>query len=114
MGIDGVGKPGPGVPPTAVGDAVGAAAKTTGEGFRVEAGAEVRSPEGSEALERLGRGELSLEEYLDVRVAEATEHLAGKLPAEQLDFVRETLREQLRTDPVLVELVRRSTGTVPA
>ena len=68
---------------------------------------------GSDALSRLGRGELSLETYLDARVAEATSHLEGKISLEGLDFVRRSLRDQLATDPVLVALVRRATGSPP-
>jgi hypothetical protein len=68
---------------------------------------------GTDALGRLQRGEIGIEEYLDVQVEAATSHL-GPLPPEQLDFVRQTLREQLRSDPVLTELTRRATGTNPA
>ncbi|MBN1609570.1 MAG: hypothetical protein JW940_23260, partial [Polyangiaceae bacterium] len=64
-----------------------------------------------EALERVRSGELSLDQYLDGRVQEAVQHLVGKLSPDQLDFVRETLREQLSSDPVLVELVGRAVGT---
>ena len=59
-------------------------------------------------------GELSLDQYLDGRVQEAVQHLVGKLSPEQLDFVRGTLREQLSSDPVLVELVQRTVGTESA
>jgi hypothetical protein len=113
MGIDSIGKSGSGLPPGTVGE-VGSpspAAKT--EGFRAEESRPVEAAGGSEALEKLERGELSREEYLDVRVAEATAHLEGRLSAEQLDFVRESLRIQLGTDPVLVELVRRAIGSAP-
>lgn len=65
----------------------------------------------SAALSSLQRGELSLDQYLDGRVNDATHHLAGKISPEQLDFVKQSLREQLATDPVLVELVQRTTGS---
>ena len=39
--------------------------------------------------------------------------IGSGLPAAQLDFIRETLREQIASDPVLVELVRRATGATP-
>jgi hypothetical protein len=68
----------------------------------------------SDALERVRSGELSLDQYLDGRVQEAVQHLVGKLSPEQLDFVRGTLREQLSSDPVLVELVQRTVGTESA
>jgi hypothetical protein len=69
---------------------------------------------GSGALGQLQRGDITLDQYLDSRVADAVQHLQGKLPAEQLEFVKQSLRDQLSTDPVLTELVRRATGSVPA
>lgn len=114
MGIDGINKPGGGVP------RIGS---NTPEGvdsnFKTALGAEAtrgaQSVEAStqaisqSALEQLDAGTLSVEEYLDLQVDRAVAHLEGKLPKNQLDFVRETLREQLGEDPVLVELVRRTT-----
>jgi len=108
MGIDGIGKPPS--PPGGVGGPSGVGGGgSTGATFRVEQ-ASGAAPAGSSELERLGRGEISLDEYLDARVLEATEHLGGKLSAEQLDFVKSTLRAQLESDPVLIELVQRATG----
>jgi hypothetical protein len=69
------------------------------------------SGKASEALQRLDAGVISLEEYLELQVTEAVSHLEGKLPADQLDFVRDSLKSQLAEDPVLVELVRRTTGS---
>ena len=40
-------------------------------------------------------------------------HLEGRLSPEQLEFVKEELRAQLQSDPVLIELVRRATGQSP-
>lgn len=68
---------------------------------------------GSASLGALQRGEIDLGAYLDTRVVEATRHLEGSLSAEQLEFVRGGLREQLSSDPVLVELVRRTTSASP-
>jgi hypothetical protein len=108
MGIDGIGKPGgANVPPQ-----VGSARTESAEGFTVGAASEAAAASKagpSDALDRLQRGELALEEYLDMQVEAATAHLRS-LPPDQLDFVRETLRAELREDPVLVELVRRATG----
>ncbi|HTQ02895.1 MAG TPA: hypothetical protein VMI54_03520 [Polyangiaceae bacterium] len=107
MGIDGIGKPPPigpaGAPlgPTATGP-------TTTQ-FEVGGATEVK-PAGD--LARLERGEIGLDAYLDNKVSEATQHLAGKLSPDQLAFVRQTLRSELASDPVLVELVRRTTGKV--
>jgi hypothetical protein len=108
MGIDGINKPGGGLPPGAIEpSAVGSA------DFKDKLGVEGKqAPQdvGSDALQRFDAGELTVDEYLDLQVDQAVAHLEGKLPAEQLDFVRASLRTQLTEDPVLAELVRRTTG----
>jgi len=114
MGIDGIGKP-PGAVIGGVGGVQGGEAPRPTEAFAVDrAAAAPAGARGSSALASLQRGELSLDQYLDSRVAEATSHLVGKLSPEQLDFVKQSLREQMATDPVLVELVHRTTGASPA
>jgi hypothetical protein len=65
-------------------------------------------------LERLERGELSVDQYLDSRVDEAVAPFQAHLPADKLEFLKSSLRAQLETDPVLVELVRRATEGVAA
>ena len=102
MGIDGIGKP----PPVGPAGGVPAPAES-GADFRLP-GVEGAAP--SSDLERLERGELGLDAYLDARVSEATRHLTARLGPEQLELVRQTLRSELSADPVLVELVRRATG----
>jgi hypothetical protein len=105
MGIDGIGKPPP------IGPTGGPAAPAGASGdFSVGATGEVRA---TGELARLERGEIGLDAYLDGKVSEATSHLAGKLSAEQLAYVRQTLRTELASDPVLVELIRRTTGKTP-
>jgi hypothetical protein len=101
MPIDPIGKAPP-IAPAAAPDAT----REAGSEFRVGATDSVEASD----LARLERGELGLEAYLDARVEEATRHLAQRLNAEQLGFVKETLRTELESDPVLVELVRRATG----
>lgn len=108
MGIDGIGKPP--VPPAPGAPGSVAPSAPSGEAFRVGAPQSAAPAQGSEALGRLQRGEIALDQYLDIRVNEAVAHLQDKLSAEQLDFVKESLRAQLESDPVLVELVRRATG----
>ena len=105
MGIDGIGKAPPLAPPG--GTEPTGAASGSGGAFRVEGAAPSAS---AGALARPERGEIGLEQYLDSRVTEATAHLAGRVSAEQLEFVKQTLRVELSSDPVLVELVRRATG----
>jgi hypothetical protein len=108
MGIDGIGKPP--IPPAPGASAPkGPDAPASGEGFEVGVSGAVPA-RGSDALARLERGEIGPEEYLDLRVADAVSHLQGKLSAEQIDFVKQSLRAELETDPVLRELVRRATG----
>ncbi len=109
MAIDGIGQRG-GAPKVSSG--VGAAQGVETEKFELTTES-VERPEGPQLLERVQRGEVELDAYLDVRVNDAVGHLEGKLSAEQLEFVREELREQLRNDPVLIELVRRATGQAP-
>ncbi|HEU4539000.1 MAG TPA: hypothetical protein VFS00_32995 [Polyangiaceae bacterium] len=81
---------------------------------------EVESTQGAERAaalgpaERVRAGELSLEGYLDVRAAEATRHLEGKLGPSDLNEIRSLLKEQLRSDPALRDLVKAATGGVPA
>ncbi len=111
MSIDGVGKP-RGVAPAGPTGALSPTAET-GAPFSVGAAAPSAAARGSVELGQLQRGELSLDAYLDARVSSATQHLQGQLEPEQLEFVQQTLREQLATDPVLSELARRTTGVVP-
>jgi hypothetical protein len=107
MGIDGIGKAPPVAPP---GSSTPAGASPSGGDFRV---GEAAAPASASDLSRLERGEIGLEQYLEARVADATRHLDGRVSAEQLDFVKRTLREELSSDPVLMELVRRATGKTP-
>jgi hypothetical protein len=65
------------------------------------------------SLDRVRSGEMSVSEYLDGKVSEVTSHLVDRLTPDQLAFVQENLREQLSTDPVLVDLVKAATGSVP-
>ena len=114
MSIDGIGKP-PGTGIGGIGNVAGTNAAQASESFKIGASAPA-TPGGkvSAALSSLQRGELSLDQYLDGRVNDATSHLVGKLSPDQLEFVKQSLREQMATDPVLSELVQRATGAVPS
>ncbi len=108
MGIDGINKPG-GPKPEIAGPAQSDLKfKDQLDVERTSRSEHVGAPS---PLEQLHAGTLTIDEYLDAQVNAAVAHLQGKLPAEQLDFVKASLRAQLSTDPVLVELVRRTTGT---
>jgi hypothetical protein len=111
MSIDGIGKrdgiaPGasvPGAAPAAGSFEVGAAEAT-------DATAGAGAASGSDAFQALERGEISVDQYLDARVESAVAPLLSRLSPEQLEFVRAELRSSLTTDPVLVELVRKTTS----
>ena len=114
MPIDGIGKP-PSVPPPGGTTAPNGASAPSGEAFRAgtSGGPSAASSVSSGDLARLERGELGLDAYLDARVSEATKHLEGRLGRAELEFVKQTLRSELESDPVLVELVRKATGRTP-
>lgn len=110
MGVDGIGSSGRplgGASPVEPGATAGAASASGAARTDVAAGAS-----GSSALQRLERGEIDVETYLDDRVAEATSHLEKSLPASELSFVREALRAEMASDPVLIELSRRVTSAI--
>ncbi len=68
---------------------------------------------GSAALERLRRGEITLDAYLDFRADESVKALSGSIPEERLEMIRLAMREQLATDPVLLAMVEAVTGGKP-
>jgi hypothetical protein len=115
MGIDGISRKGP---PTTPPPDVGGPSRPTEAGptFRLPSTAAathvgaVQVPRG--ALDRLRAGEVDLQGYLDLKVDEATAHLAA-LPPVELQALRDALRDRLATDPALVDLVRTATGFVP-
>jgi hypothetical protein len=56
---------------------------------------------------RLVRGELSLDQYLELQVEHATAHLADQAPPSVLEEIRGALRQELAADPVLLSLTSR-------
>src|SRR4051812_1486009 len=118
MSIDGIGKRGGTVPgasaPDATPAASGAGAFEVGAAEATVASTAASAASGSDAFQALERGEISVDQYLDARVESAVAPLVSRLSPEQLEFVRAELRSSLTTDPVLVELVRKTTsGAVP-
>lgn len=116
MAIDGIGKPPISGTPNSVGspDVTGVNPRTEFS-IKSAAGSDGASATGqvdNSLVDRLHSGELTQEQYLDIRADEAVHHLVGQLPADQVDTIRATLREQLSTDPLLVTLVRRATATL--
>lgn len=62
------------------------------------------------AVDRLCRGEISMDEYVDECVEEGTRHLQGKISAHRLAVVRQVIREQMETDPALADYVAKMVG----
>jgi hypothetical protein len=73
-------------------------------------GAEATRSGGDLDLARLERGELSVDQYLDLQVDRATAHLVDRTSPSALEQVRSELREQLATDPVLRTLAEQVTS----
>ena len=119
MGVDGIGSGG-GRPIGGVGRAdrdteIEGAPQAGAAGVQGQsADAKVDRATSALALHRLERGEIGLGQYLDARVDDAVRHLEGKLSSSQVQVIRQALRQELSSDPVLVELVRRTTGQVPS
>lgn len=109
MSIDRIGK-GPGIVPPTTSETGGITPSGAREAFQVD-----RASPATEAgpVDRVRAGDISIDEYLDSKVNEATAHLSGKLSPDQLAFVQDSLREQIAADPVLVELVRGAAGAIP-
>lgn len=112
MGVDGIGSGGRPLPGVGGGelDPARGAGPEAAQGADASGGTR---PAEATLLEQLRRGDIDLDRYLDVQVNAAMSHVSSALPPAQLDFIRETLREQIASDPVLVELVRRATGATP-
>ena len=121
MAIDRIGKGG-GVPPSPEPSAQGAGASTgpsktfsvdrpnpSADAGRVEGAAQANA---ASPLARLRAGEIDVHGYIDLKVDEATSAMKG-LSAEQLDDMKSILRDQMKTDPGLADLVRSATGKMP-
>jgi hypothetical protein len=122
MAIDRIGKGGSSIPPKPASGPERAQGSDAPKTFEVRpsrtAQTQGPAPTASAAptttgpLERLRAGEIDLDRYLDLKVDEATRHLAG-LRAHEVEGLRSLLRQQLASDPSLVELVQQATGQLP-
>jgi hypothetical protein len=113
MSIDGIGRPPK--PPNDVGAAhAPSAVGAPRESFQLEPTAGTDAVNAKGPLGQLERGEIGLDQYLDARVEAAVAPLIERLNPESLAFLKSSLRAELATDPVLVELVRRATGASPS
>jgi hypothetical protein len=126
--VDGIGKGGPprgvgGTPPTTgpTKPAVSSpqAGTPTGKTFDVGKTREATAIEtpanvnATGALEQLKAGKIDFNQYVDLKVDEATSHLEGLSPS-QVDSIRSMLRDRMATDPELVDLVKQATGQAPS
>lgn len=114
--VDGIGKGGPprgvgGTPPTTGASKPAETGKTFEVGKTREATA-VEAPTNG-PLEQLKAGKIDFNQYVDLKVQEATSHLEGLSPA-QLDTIKSMLRDRMATDPELVDLVKQATGHAPS
>jgi hypothetical protein len=119
MGIDRIGKGGKVTPPTDVGSVKGptAPAGTPTTSFSEVLGAkkvEAVEPVAATSLEdRLRAGEMTMSEFIDAKVELALEPYK-KLPAPELDAVRQAVRAQLRSDPAMLRAIHVATGQEPS
>jgi hypothetical protein len=117
MGIDRIGKSGAPPPPDL--EKVGKtgavdkpfAVERTKEAVPADEVAGVSSA--SSPLAQLKAGAIDVERYLDLRVDEATKALEA-MPPRDLAEIKKVLRDQLATDPLLVDLVKSATGKAPS
>jgi hypothetical protein len=132
MSIDRIGKGGGagGIPPTPEGASGKSSVDKTEKTFSVEKpeaaqkahhaqgaqgaqGAQaVDATQGASPLARLRAGEIDVNAYVDLKIEDATKGIRGLPPAE-LAEIKKILRDQIATDPSLVDLVKQSTGSVP-
>lgn len=109
-GIGGGGPPGPGkvggptgpITPATTG-ATGPAKSSFGEALGVRGTEQTGA---ASPLERLRSGEIDRNGYIELRVREATAHLEGVLPPDDLAKVQDQLRDVLENDPDVAALVR--------
>jgi hypothetical protein len=120
MAIDRIGK-GAGLPPTPETSGAGGASPA-GATFKVDRPEAATSAERSEKvgqagaptpLDRFRAGEVDVHGYIDLEVDHATSSLKG-LPAAELEELKSVLRDQMRSDPGLADLVRTATGKMPS
>jgi hypothetical protein len=121
MAIDRIGK-GAGLPPTPETQGTGGAAgvKKTDATFKVDRpeAARAENVDATSAtsptspLGRLRAGEVDVHGYIDLKVDQATSGLNG-LSAAELDEIKSVLRDQMKSDPGLADLVRTATGKMP-
>lgn len=114
MAVDGIGKPPISGLPSSV-SSVGNSEPPARSEFAIDAAGRASSSSAvggvdSDLLHRLEAGQVNQEQYLDIKAEQAVAHLVGHLPAEQVELIRATLRDQLSNDPLFQRLVRQVTA----
>ena len=72
--------------------------------------AEAPLGEQEELARKLRAGEIDLNGYYDATVELGLAHLRNRMTPEQLEVVRERMREEVETNPILVKMVRDAVG----
>jgi hypothetical protein len=98
-------------------DAAGPATPVTPAASDASAGRAARAGqaggvEATSPLERFRAGEVDVDGYIDLEVDKATSALNG-LSVAELDEIKSVLRDQMKSDPGLADLVRTATGKLP-
>ncbi|HMI85007.1 MAG TPA: hypothetical protein VK550_12990 [Polyangiaceae bacterium] len=114
MGIDGIGKGGAPPPASGMDRATSpSATEVDSRSTEFKVGKVAASEAPAVSLDQVRSGAISVSQYLDLKVNEATAHLTERVSAEQFSFIRQSLREQLSADPALIDLVKAATGQLP-
>jgi hypothetical protein len=66
-----------------------------------------------ELVRKLRDGEIDKAQYYDASVERSIARLRGVVPAEQLAIVRETLREEAESNPVLNKMLQDALAQLP-
>ena len=66
-----------------------------------------------ELVRKLRDGEIDKAQYYDASVERSMARLRGVVPAEQLAIVRETLREEVESNPVLNKMLEDALAQLP-
>jgi hypothetical protein len=66
-----------------------------------------------ELVRKLRDGEIDKDQYYEASVERSIARLRGVVPLDQLEVVRETLREELESNPVLIKMLQDALAQVP-
>jgi len=66
-----------------------------------------------ELVRKLRDGEIDKEQYYEASVERSISRLRGIVPPDQLEVVRETLREEVESNPVLIKMLQDALAQLP-